>query len=475
MDKFYVTTTIYYVNDAPHIGHAYTTLSGDVISRYFRLKLGQDKVFFLTGTDEHGQKIAQAAKEQGLEPKAFADKVAPRFKQAWKLLNIDYDFFIRTTDPQHEAVVKQVLQKAYDNGFIYKGTYKGLYCVGCEKFLTETDMVDGKCPLHPNKQPEHQEEENYFLKLKQLSGQVLEKLQAGEYRVLPEKRHNEIVSRLKQGVEDISISRAEVSWGIPVPWDKTQTIYVWVDALINYYSATQFVEGKHEFWPADIHVVGKDIVWFHSVIWQALLIAAGIELPKNIFAHGFFTIDGQKISKSLGNVIAPQQLIDRYKNTDGVRYLLLTAYPFGDDGDISWDRFDAKYTADLANGLGNLVARVAKLCEKSELRFAADEPSKFRSEITQAMAEFRFDIAIQAIWEKISATDKQLDETRPWTLNGKELQAALQTLVAHIRQIAFELQPFLPETAEKILTQFKGPIITAEKPLFPRLYNTASH
>ena len=465
--KFYVTTTIYYVNDVPHAGHAYTTLAGDVVARYWRQKLGRDRVFFLTGTDEHGQKVQQSAQEQGLTPKAFADKVAPRFEEAWKSLGIDYDFFIRTTDPRHEKVVVDLLEKVYKKGFIYKGKYSGLYCVGCEKFLTETDLENGRCPLHPNKEPEYQEEENYFLKLKELSAIVLKKIEEAEYQILPEKRRNEIVSRIKQGVEDISISRAGVSWGIPLPWDKSQTIYVWVDALINYYSATRFLEGKSGFWPADLHLIGKDIIWFHTVIWQALLIAAGINLPKAVFAHGFFTVDGQKISKSLGNAIAPKQLVDKY-GVDGTRYLILSAYPFGEDGDISFARFDEKYNADLANGLGNLVARVAKLGETSGLEFESGELN-LNEGVRKFVEEYRFDAGLAEIWGRISRQDKFLDQEKPWEQGGEALKKTLTQAAGEIRQIGIDLRPFLPETAEKILKQFAGPKIKSQAALFPRL------
>lgn len=471
MNKYYVTTPIYYVNDVPHIGHAYTTLAADVLGRYYREKIGNENVFFLTGTDEHGQKVAQAAKENGVSPKEYADSVAPRFKEAWKLLNIQYDYFIRTTDPSHEKIVSELLQKIYDNGLIYKNTYKGLYCIGCEKFLTETELVKSRCPLHPNKEPVREEEENYFLKLGELSKKVLDKIENKEYEILPVERRNEVIGRLKQKVEDISISRAGVSWGIPVPWDKSQTIYVWVDALINYYSATQFVEGKEKFWPADIHLVGKDILWFHAVIWQALLIAAGVDLPKAIFAHGFFTLDGQKMSKSLGNVISPKQLVDRY-GVDGARYLLIAAYPFGSDGDISLERFDKRYNADLANGLGNLVSRVAKLCENSDFEFLKPEKHSLipTSELSKHIEEFQFDEAIRLIsTEIITHLDITIQEKKPWNLKGGELEKILKWLVEEIRGIANEIRPFLPETAETIEKQFKGPKIKSQEPLFPRL------
>lgn len=470
--KFFVTTPIYYVNDVPHIGHAYTTLAADILARYYREKLGKENVFFLTGTDEHGQKVAQAAKEKGVSPEEFVDSVAPRFEDAWQLLNINYDYFIRTTNPKHEKIVSSLLQKIYDNGYIYKGTYKGLYCVGCEKFLTETELVNGRCPLHPNKEPVKQEEENYFLKLSELSKKVLEKIEKGEYEILPTERKNEVVGRLRGGVEDISISRAGVSWGIPVPWDKSQTIYVWVDALINYYSATQFVEGKKKLWPADLHLIGKDILWFHTVIWQALLIAAGIDIPKKIFAHGFFTIDGQKMSKSLGNVISPKQLVDRY-GVDGARYLLISAYPFGSDGDISLERFDERYNAALANGLGNTISRVAKLAEKSGIEFEKTESSEEISRPAQkeALENLRFDAVLQNIWNvDLFPIDSHIDQHSPWTIKDKnKLKLILQEEVNDLRELAAKIEPFLPETADKIEKQFKGPKIKSGKPLFPRL------
>jgi len=467
--KFFLTTPIYYVNDVPHIGHAYTTIAADVVARYWRQKISKENVFFLTGTDEHGQKVAQAAKEKGLSPKEFVDSVAPRFEEAWKLLNIDYDYFIRTTDPKHESVVTDLLQKIYDAGYIYPGTYNGLYCVGCEKFLTESELVDGKCPLHPNKEPVHQEEKNYFLKLKELSRKVFEKIENGEYQILPEDKKKEIVSRIKQGVEDISISRAGVSWGIPLPWDKSQTIYVWVDALINYYSATRFIKGKEGFWPANLHLVGKDILWFHTVIWQAILIAAGIPLPKTIFAHGFFTIDGAKMSKSLGNVISPQELVEKY-GVDGARYLVVSAYPFGSDGDISQEKFKEEYNAHLANGIGNLVSRIAKLCENSGFEFPQEKVLKFDDLVEENIKNYHFDEALKNLFDRfISGLDYSINKEEPWKLTGENLKEFLTGSVSIIRNLSFNLRPFLPATSEKIEKQFLGPKIKSGLPLFPRL------
>lgn len=466
-NKFYVTTTIYYVNDVPHVGHAYTTLAGDVVARYWKERLDNENCFFLTGTDEHGQKVAESAQKKGLSPKQFADEVSPRFEEAWKLLNIDYDYFIRTTNPQHEKVVQELLQKIYDNGYIYEGTYEGLYCVGCEKFLTETDIVDGKCPLHPNAKPVHQKEKNYFLKLSELSKAVHQKIKNKEYEIKPSKRRNEILKRLEKGVDDISISREGVSWGIPIPWDTKQTIYVWVDALVNYYSATQFVKNKKKFWPADLHLVGKDILWFHTVIWQALLIAADIKLPKTVFAHGFFTIDGQKISKSIGNTISPKELVDKY-GTDGARYLILSAVTFGEDGDIKLSEFDKKYNADLANGLGNLVARVSKLCERTKVSYGS-KAGHFDPQVEKHLNGYRFDKALKEIWEKIANVDREISEEKPWKLTGEKLADKLARYITQIREIAFDLRPFLPQTAQKIEKQFSGAKISSEDPLFPRI------
>ncbi len=473
--KFYVTTPIYYVNDAPHVGSAYTTLAADIISRYYRLKLGDKNVFFLTGTDEHGQKIAQSAKENNLTPIEFADSIVPKFKEAWKLLNINYDYFIRTTDLKHEKVASDLLQKIYDNGYIYEGTYEGPYCIGCERFYKESELVDNRCPLHPNKEISHQKEKNYFLKLKELvEEKVLPAIKSGEYQILPEFRKNEILSRIEQGIEDVSVSREGVSWGIPVPWDKSQTIYVWVEALMNYYSATQFLEGKKDFWPADLHLMAKDILWFHAVIWQALLFAADLPLPKTIYAHGFFTIDGQKMSKSLGNVITPKQLVDRY-GVDGARYLLISAVSFGSDGDISLKDFDTKYNADLANGIGNLVARVAKLCEMDSIEGIKNYSSDLEN-LKQLLGayfinieKYEFSIALEEIWREIKKLDQDITTYEPWNKTKEERSGYLNKYVKRILGIADIVKPFLPKTAEKIEKQFTGPEIKSSDPLFPRL------
>lgn len=464
--KFYITTPIYYVNDVPHIGHAYTTIAADVLARYWRRKLGDENVFFLTGTDEHGAKIAQAAREAGKEPKEFVDSVAPQFEESWKLLNLSYDHFIRTTDPRHEKLVQEVLQKVYDNGYIEEGVYEGLYCEGCEKFLTEEDLVEGKCPLHPNKEPQYQKEKNYFFKLSLFKERLIDLFEKDEIKILPESRKNEVLGKLRGGLQDVSISREGVSWGITVPWDNTQTVYVWFDALLNYYTATQFFEGKEKFWPADLHLLGKDILWFHSIVWGAMLLAAEIPTHKSIFAHGFFSINGQKMSKSLGNVISPKELTDKY-GVDGTRYLLLSAFPFGHDGDFSFEKLDARFNSDLANGFGNLVSRIATLCEKNEIE-ASEYEEDFDPQFEKHLTEYRFGDAIDHLSGEITAANKKINDEKPWGLEGKKAREVLIDLVRKIQYIAFNLQPFTPETSEKILKQFTGKIKTAD-PLFPRI------
>ncbi len=469
--KFYITTPIYYVNDVSHVGHAYTTIAADVLARYHR-SLKED-VFFLTGTDEHGAKVAEAAKKAGKEPKEFCDEVSLRFKKTWERLNISNDYFFRTTDECHGKIVQEILQKVYDRGLIKKGIYEGLYCIGCEKFLTENDLVDGCCPLHPNQKPTQQKEENYFFKLSEfkekLKKAIKDKNDANHYEILPKPRENEILGKLELGLNDVSISREGVEWGIPLPWDKKQTFYVWIDALLNYYTATRFLENKEKFWPADLHLVGKDILWFHSVIWPALLLAAELPLPKKIFAHGFFTIDGKKMSKSLGNVISPDDLIKKF-GVDGARYLMLSEFSFGSDGDISLKKFQTRYNADLANGLGNLVARVAKLCENSKSSFKTKTDFNLDKFIIGLLNGFRFDDALERIWGYIRENNKRINDNKIWEQNGEKLEKSLQECIYALQDIAYHLQPFLPETAEKIQKQFQGPKIKAEKPLFPRLH-----
>lgn len=471
--KFYVTTPIYYVNDIAHIGHACTTMAADIVARYRKLLGGE--VFFLTGTDEHGAKIAEAAKEKGLSPKKFCDKVSRNFKQIWPKLNIDYDYFIRTTNPRHEKVVQEIIKRIHKKGDIYKDRYEGYYCVGCEKFVTEGDLVEAKCPYHPTKKIQKQSEENYFFKLSKYVPQIIKAIEnpkdKNHYEILPQSKREEVLSRLKQGVNDLSISRANVEWGISIPWDDEQTIYVWFDALLNYYSALKITK-RERFWPANLHIVGKEILWFHTVIWQAMLLSAEIPLPKKILVHSFYTIDGQKMSKSLRNVITPGALIKRY-GVDGARYLIASSFPLENDSDIGWKKFDQKYNADLANGLGNLVARVAKLCENSGFNFP-EKKGHFYSYgqggiIEKYLDKYQFNEALFYCWQVIKGADQDIDRDKPWGKQGKELEETLNRTVTRVRQVAGILKPFLPETAEKIEKQFAGPKIKSEKPLFPRI------
>ncbi len=459
--KYFVTTPIYYVNDTAHIGHTYTTVAADVVTRYYKQR-GYD-ARLLTGTDEHGAKIAEAAKKHGKKPKEYADEISEKFKQAWKKLNINYVRFIRTTDEDHIKVAQEFLQKLYDKGAIDSKPrlYKGLYCVGHEKFMSVDELVNGLCPDHQTKPIEHSEE-NYYFKLSNYQEQLKRLVSSDEIKIRPQSRKNEILGKLKQGLEDISISRANLEWGIPLPFDPSHTSYVWIEALINYYT----YGSQNGVWPADLHLVGRDIVWFHAIIWPAMLLALDEKLPKEIFGHGFFTINGQKMSKTIGNVIHPDDLADKY-GVDGTRYVLLASFPFGEDGDFSWDSFDQLYNANLANGLGNLVARVAKLCEQNNIE-ATEGSNVWCADLEKYMGEFKFNEAIAVIWQLISEADKKINQEKPWQLKGEGLKKALLDYVKRIQAIGFNLQPFMPQTAEKILNQFSG-TIKSQAPLFPRI------
>ncbi|MDD5146415.1 MAG: class I tRNA ligase family protein [Candidatus Pacebacteria bacterium] len=461
----YFTTPIYYVNDKPHIGHAYTTLAIDVLTRYGRL-LGQE-VFFLTGTDEHGAKIAQAAEKSGKNPQDFCDEISGLFKEAWKNLNIDYSYFIRTTDKQHEQKVKEFLTILKDKGYLYEGEYQGLYCVGCEKFITEKELVNGECPDHKCP-PQKVAEKNWFFKLKEFLPQIEGLIVSGQLLVGPEQAKQEVLGLFRQGLDDISISRQNVAWGIKLPWDENQTCYVWVDALLNYWTALQ-QEGRQYLWPADLHLVGRDILKFHCIYWPALLLAAGFSLPKQVFAHGYFTINGQKMSKTIGNIIDPNDLVKKY-GVDATRYLLLSQFPFSSDGDISLDRLGQKYNSDLAKGLGNLTARIVTLAGKISIKGSveASENKKLaevKNNYTQALGKLNFYEALSSVWDLISYCDKIIDTEKPWE-NRENSQQAIAALVVYLEEITKLITPFLPETSEKISQQIQG---GKSVPLFPRL------
>lgn len=454
---FYITTPIYYVNDQPHIGHAYTTIAADALARWHRLK-GED-VFFLTGTDEHGAKVAESAAKAGVDPKAFADQNSEKFRTVFQRLDLSFDHFIRTTDAAHEQQVGAFLEKLKKQNAIYEGEYRGLYCTGCENFITEKELIDGKCPIHKT-EPKHITERNYFFRLKDYLPKVEALIRSGAIRIEPAARLQETLGLFTQGLEDFSISRENVAWGIPFPFDKTQTVYVWVEALQNYITAIGYSEDRSRFeryWPHVTHLMAKDILKFHTVYWPALLLAAGEEPPKRVFLHGFFTVNGEKMSKSLGNVIDPNDLIDQF-GSDGARYLLLSQFPFGEDGDIQEERFVEKYNADLANGFGNLASRVVTMIHKFSggevpvadgvSREVADRIKAARSATDEALERLAFERAFQAIFSLIASADGIIDKQKPWELaksDTERLKQVLFDLLAILANVTVLLRPFLPK------------------------------
>jgi len=464
--KFYITTSIPYTNAPPHIGFALEAIQADVLARY-RKNLGED-VFYLTGTDEHGLKIRKAAEQVGKTPKEFADEISARFRKLTKTLNLSNDDFIRTTDEKrHWPAVKKIWLKLKENGDIYKKKYRGFYCSGCEAFITEKDLLNGKCKTHKEK-PELVEEENYFFRLSKYLPKIEKKIEKNELRIIPETRKNEVLGYIKTGFGDVSFSRAkEKYWGFTVPDDETHTIYVWGDALPNYISAIGYAKETDQFkkyWPADVHCIGKDILKFHALIWPAMLLSLGLPLPKTIFVHGFITVDGQKMSKSLGNVVDPFELVEKY-GTDAVRYFLLREIPSAQDGDFTYEKFEQRYNSDLAAGVGNLVSRVITMAAKSNSKQIQN--SKFRTKIKEtkekykkALEEFKFNEALKVIWDLISFCDKQIEKEKPWEKKENSPQV-LGNLLVTLDSIAELLQPFLPETSEKIKK-------ADNKPLFPR-------
>ena len=445
-DKFYITTPIYYPNDVLHVGHAYTTIAADILARWHRLK-GED-VFFLTGTDEHGKKIEEAAKKQGKKPKDFVDEQVLLIKKDFEKLNLTYDKFIRTTDKNHEKIVGEILQKVYDKGDIYLGEYEGLYCTGCEAYYTEKDLEDGVCPIH-KKKTELIKEKSYFFKLSKYQKKLLELYQQGF--ILPKHREKEIINRVKGGLNDLSISRTNFDWGIPLPFDKKHVCYVWFDALTNYYSATR-EKGKEKFWPADVHLMGKDILWFHAVYWPAMLMSAGITLPKKVFAHGWWTFDKEKISKSRGKVLCIDELVS-IAGVDSARYFLFRAAPFGDDGDFSEKILIDRHNNELADKLGNLVSRVSALAEKYGFEKTENKllkELKFK-EIEKLFENYEFDKVLNEIFGFIDECNEYVQHKRPWETKDKKV---LYEAADSIKAIAILLSPFIPETSEKIARQF---------------------
>lgn len=459
--KFFITTAIDYTNDVIHIGHSYQKILADAFARYHRM-IG-DETYFLTGTDEHGQKVEKGAKEAGIEPKKFVDRIAAKDKKEWSSLNISFDRFIRTTDKDHIIFAQEFYLKSKKNGDIYLGKYKGLYCEGCEAFYNQSDLINGKCPFHPNKDLIDIEEENYFFRLSKYQKFLDEYITKHSEFIVPDSKRREILSFIRSGLEDFSVSRQNINWGIPIPDDTKHTIYVWFDALINYLTYGT----EKNCWPADIHVLGKDNQRFHAIYWPAMLKSAGYELPKTILVHDFISLNGQKISKSLGNTISPSDLTGQF-GVDGVRYYFLRYGPLLNDVDISLDKIKGVYNADLANGLGNLIARIAKLCETNNISPAKTGIKSVSKYISDAVDNFRIDLALETIWKNISIADSNINRHELWK-DTKNKSRILVDITNTIKQIAYDLKPFLPETAEKIEKQFTGPRIKSEKPLFPRL------
>lgn len=485
---YYITAAIPYVNGQPHIGHGLEFVQADTIARYYRL-LGK-QVIYLSGADENGLKMVQAAEKQGLTVQKLCDVNAQKFQDLFCKLNTTLDIFQRATAKNHQIGSQKLWQLCVQNGDIYKKKYKGLYCVGCEAFYTEDELTNGQCPEHLIK-PEIVEEENYFFRLSKYQDKLLELIESDKLKIIPQIRKNEVLSFIKQGLTDFSISRSRKRarhWGIPVPGDNSQIIYIWFDALNVYQTGIGFGSDEKNYqkwWPAAVHVIGKGIIRFHTIYWPAILMSTHLKLPKSIFVHGYINSYGQKMSKSLGNVVDPFAEIERY-GTDPVRYYLLSQIPPWNDGDYNDNQFRKVYNADLANGIGNVVARVAKLCEKSAITFATDK-IEFKSLTTEykyhsLLSEFRFNEALEIIWQKIKKLDQRINREKPWeklkasTQGGsisdrkdEKLKANLTHYVDEIRQIACLVEPFLPETATKIKRQFSGKNIKSEAALFPRL------
>lgn len=509
-DTFYVTTPIYYVNDVPHLGHAYTTVAADLVARFRRMQ-GRP-VHFLTGTDEHGQKVARTAEAKGLSPKEWTDQMVPRWTEVWDALHISHDDFIRTTEERHEGPVGKFVQELYDRGEVYLGSYEGLYCVGCEAFKQPDELIDGLCPDH-KVAPEVVKEENYFFRLSQYADRLIELYETDERSVMPEARRNEVLGKVRQGLDDLSISRVSFDWGVPLPWDERHVIYVWVDALQNYITAVGYGQDGPMFedtWPADIHFIGKDILWFHAVIWPAMLMAMDMPLPRTVFAHGFLQVGGEKMSKSTLTGISPHELIETF-GVDGFRYYFMREISFGLDGSFSWESMVARYNSDLANDFGNLGSRVLSMIGRYLEGVVPEPPSD--DEVGQAERDL-FDVfersfagmeaaidavapheALKAAWAFVRKANAYVEEVTPWSLakdpgQRRRLEIVLYVLADALRLLALMNAPALPVSCAELWRRLglegdvteqtyadqarpgllpPGAKVTVGPPLFPRL------
>ena len=474
--KYYVTTSIPYANATPHIGFALELIQADVLARAAQQQ-GRD-VIFSTGTDEHGTKIYEKAQQKGVEPRVLTDEMSQNFRDLAEVVNSSHNRFIRTTDKDHEARAQKIWQALEDD--IYKGQYTGLYCVGCEEYVTAAIAKDrgGECPTH-KREYEELEEDNYFFKLSKYQDAILAAIEADEFAITPAHRKNEIVAVIKDGLDDISISRPadKLPWGVPVPGDKQQVMYVWFEALMNYITVLGYPNKSDykEFWPADVQVIGKDILRFHAAIWPGMLLALGIDLPKRLYVHGHIYVAGQKMSKSLGNVVSPTEVVEQY-GADALRYYLLGHIPSSGDGDFTWEKFHNAYTNELGNELGNAVQRTIAMIVRYKhgnlpkiTRSQHDEAKYY-----EALEHCQFDKALEVVWKMIRGLNQYIEEEKPWQVAKSGDDALLTSILSHqaasLMQIANLLQPFLPETAgriEKMLTA--EPIVLPDETLFPRI------
>ncbi|MEO8092107.1 MAG: methionine--tRNA ligase [bacterium] len=498
--SFYVTTPIYYVNAEPHLGHAYSTIAADILARHMRQR--GEQVFFLTGTDEHGEPVAQAAEREGVSPQELADRNAPRFREMGERVNASNDFFIRTTDPEHIAKVQEVVQRVHDNGYVYEGAYEGWYCPRCADFKTESELGEGNtCAIHEIAL-EREREENWFFRLSAFQ-QPLQRLFAERPDfVQPDFRRNEALSFIEGGLEDVSLSRPKLGWGVPLPWDPEQVMYVWFDALLNYYTALSYARQGEDltevFWPAT-HILAKDILKFHAVYWPAFLIAAGLEPPRRMFIHGYLLMGERKMSKSLGNVLDPIEAIDRY-GADALRFYCFREVSFGQDGAVSAEGFEQRYESELANDWGNLASRTMAMIERyrdgvvpsaepdEALTVGADSLEGIDGAVCELLDNFQLSAALEAIWARVRRLNRYVEETRPWDLakdpgQAERLDTVLYSLAEGVRVLALLLLAYLPDTSARLLEALAegnrelasfgsrqgGQLIERPGPLFPKL------